>query len=40
MPHPERFVEITHHPQWTRRDIPRADGREFFHNAYEHLRRQ
>lgn len=40
MPHPERFVEITHHPQWTRRDISRADGREFFRNAFEHLRRQ
>jgi phosphoribosylformylglycinamidine synthase I len=40
MPHPERFVEITHHPQWTRRSVPRADGGEFFRNAFEHLRRQ
>lgn len=40
MPHPERFVETTHHPQWTRRDIPRADGRVFFQRAFEHLRRQ
>lgn len=37
MPHPERFVEITHHPQWTRRDIPRADGREFFRHAFKSL---
>ncbi|MBN1943856.1 MAG: phosphoribosylformylglycinamidine synthase I [Phycisphaerae bacterium] len=40
MPHPERFVEITHHPQWTRRSVPRADGKIFFQRAFEHLRRQ
>ncbi|MGC9454530.1 MAG: phosphoribosylformylglycinamidine synthase I [Phycisphaerae bacterium] len=33
MPHPERFVETTHHPQWTRRQIKRADGRVFFERA-------
>lgn len=40
MPHPERFVDTTHHPQWTRRDIPRADGKLFFEGAFRHLRRQ
>ncbi|MFW6066168.1 MAG: phosphoribosylformylglycinamidine synthase subunit PurQ, partial [Planctomycetota bacterium] len=33
MPHPERFVENTHHPQWTRRRLRRADGRIFFERA-------
>jgi len=37
MPHPERFLETTHHPQWTRKDIPRADGRLFFRNALEYI---
>ena len=34
MPHPERFVDITHHPQWTRGGGDRADGRLFFDNAF------
>ncbi|MBL7134934.1 MAG: phosphoribosylformylglycinamidine synthase I [Phycisphaerae bacterium] len=34
MPHPERFVDITHHPQWTRGGVKRADGRLFFDNAF------
>jgi len=37
MPHPERFVDITHHPQWTRGNVTRADGQLFFQRAYEHL---
>ncbi len=37
MPHPERFVEITHHPQWTRGHVRRADGRLFFECAYKYL---
>ncbi len=37
MPHPERFVEITHHPRWTRGGIERADGRMFFESAFEYL---
>ncbi len=37
MPHPERFVDITHHPQWTRGNVNRADGQLFFQRAYEHL---
>ncbi|MCD6304000.1 MAG: phosphoribosylformylglycinamidine synthase I [Planctomycetes bacterium] len=39
MPHPERFVDVTHHPQWTRRPVERADGRLFFERAREYLRR-
>ena len=34
MPHPERFVDVTHHPQWTRGGIDRADGRLLFDNAF------
>ena len=37
MPHPERFVDITQHPQWTRGGVRRADGRLFFQRAYEYL---
>jgi len=37
MPHPERFVDPTHHPQWTRRDVTRADGRLFFDRAFDYL---
>ena len=33
MPHPERFVQITHHPSWTRGGVERADGRLFFQRA-------
>ncbi len=37
MPHPERFIEITHHPRWTGGGIEVADGRGFFTNAYAAL---
>ncbi len=37
MPHPERFVDITHHPQWTRGNVKRADGRLLFQRAHEFL---
>jgi phosphoribosylformylglycinamidine synthase len=37
MPHPERFVDVTHHPQWTRRRPERADGRLFFERALAYL---
>ncbi len=40
MPHPERFVNTTQHPQWTRRDFSRADGRVIFDSAFRHLSRQ
>ncbi|MCK5113858.1 MAG: phosphoribosylformylglycinamidine synthase I [Phycisphaerae bacterium] len=38
MPHPERFVRATHHPQWTRKDIPRPDGNLFFDGAMAYLK--
>jgi phosphoribosylformylglycinamidine synthase len=37
MPHPERFIQTTQHPQWTRGNVRRADGRLFFANAFKHL---
>lgn len=40
MPHPERFLLETHHPQWTRRDgeaCEGVDGNMFFTSAYEYL---
>ena len=38
MPHPERFVDITHHPQWTRGGVRQADGSVFFSRAFEYLK--
>ena len=37
MPHPERFVEITHHPQWTRKKPGPWDGCILFQRAFEYL---
>ncbi len=37
MPHPERYVDPTHHPQWTRRRPDRADGQVFFDNAFAYF---
>ncbi len=37
MPHPERFVDVTHHPRWTRLKLARADGMLFFEGAFKHL---
>jgi phosphoribosylformylglycinamidine synthase I len=37
MPHPERFTDITHHPQWTRGGVARADGRIFFERAFKYF---
>ena len=37
MPHPERFVDVTHHPQWTRGGVTRADGRIFFERAFNYF---
>ena len=34
MPHPERFIYVTHHPRWTRGTVETADGRRFFDNAF------
>ncbi|MFA6134741.1 MAG: phosphoribosylformylglycinamidine synthase I [Phycisphaerae bacterium] len=38
MPHPERFVDITQHPQWTRGHVQRADGALFFQHAFDALK--
>ncbi len=37
MPHPERFVEITQHPQWTRGGVQHADGRLLFQRAFAYF---
>lgn len=40
MPHPERFLDATQHPQWTRRDVdPNSpgDGLRLFKNAVEYF---
>jgi phosphoribosylformylglycinamidine synthase len=40
MPHPERHIRGTQHPQWTRVGAqPRGDGFRFFQNAVEWARR-
>ena len=39
MPHPERHVETTHHPRWTREGLQReGDGVKVFRNAVEFAR--
>jgi phosphoribosylformylglycinamidine synthase I len=40
MPHPERFVDPTHHPRWTRRAVDNAacDGLRIFQSAVDALR--
>lgn len=39
MPHPERHVLGTQHPQWTRRGLaPEGDGLRLFRNAVEYFR--
>jgi phosphoribosylformylglycinamidine synthase len=38
MPHPERNIDPTHHPQWTRRRDPGpGDGLRVFQNAVEYF---
>jgi len=38
MPHPERHIEPTHHPRWTRGEAgPTGDGRQVFVNAVEYF---
>ena len=38
MPHPERFVDRTHHPRWTREDLPeQGDGLKVFQNAVDYF---
>jgi len=39
MPHPERHVEPTHHPRWTREGLkPEGDGLQVFRNAVNYIR--
>lgn len=39
MPHPEAYVTRTHHPQWTRRDLPeQGAGLTLFQNAVNYLK--
>lgn len=39
MPHPEAFVHRTHHPRWTREDLPEeGDGLVLFKNAAEYVK--
>lgn len=39
MPHPEAFVHRTHHPRWTREELPEeGDGLILFKNAAEYVR--
>ena len=38
MPHPERHIDRTHHPRWTRGEAPeKADGMRLFENAVEYF---
>ncbi len=38
MPHPERHIEPTHHPQWTRRGMAgKGDGLQIFRNAVNYF---
>ena len=38
MPHPERFLKATHHPQWTRNNLTgKGDGLKIFENAVNYF---
>jgi phosphoribosylformylglycinamidine (FGAM) synthase-like amidotransferase family enzyme len=38
MPHPERFLHSTQHPQWTRRQLTgTGDGLKIFRNAVDYF---
>jgi len=40
MPHPEAYLHRTHHPRWTREDLPEEGaGVSFFRNAMEYIRK-
>ena len=40
MPHPERFIDVTRHPFWTRLNAPRKpDGLQLFENAVRYIHR-
>ena len=38
MPHPERYVDPTHHPRWTREDNQEINGSKVFQNAIDYFR--
>jgi phosphoribosylformylglycinamidine (FGAM) synthase-like amidotransferase family enzyme len=39
MPHPEAYLHRTHHPRWTREELPEEGmGLSFFSNAVEYIR--
>ncbi len=38
MPHPERHIDPTHHPRWTREKHERGDGLALFENAVRYFR--
>jgi phosphoribosylformylglycinamidine synthase len=39
MPHPEAYVHRTHHPRWTREELPEEGaGVALFRNAVEYIR--
>jgi len=38
MPHPERHIDPTHHPRWTREKRERGDGLAVFENAVRYFR--
>jgi phosphoribosylformylglycinamidine (FGAM) synthase-like amidotransferase family enzyme len=39
MPHPEAYLHRTHHPRWTREDLPEeGPGVAFFRNAVDYIR--
>lgn len=37
MPHPERHIDLTHHPRWTREQHDRPDGLAVFENAVRYF---
>jgi phosphoribosylformylglycinamidine (FGAM) synthase-like amidotransferase family enzyme len=39
MPHPEAYLHRTHHPRWTREELPEEGmGLAFFRNAVQYIR--
>ncbi len=38
MPHPERFIDPTQHPRWTREPVERGEGLAVFENAVRYFR--
>jgi phosphoribosylformylglycinamidine synthase len=38
MPHPERHIDPTHHPRWTRQRAERGEGLAVFENAVKYFR--